>query len=282
MIKKRKTSVRIPKYITSTARILEKISPKLALSFGLKIFYRPIRFARPERENKIYNTSEKGNIDVNGKSVRTYSWLNGEKKVMIIHGWSGRGTQLNKIIEYFIEKNYTVHSFDAPAHGESKGKTTHMFEFVDSIKAMENNFGKFDAIVGHSMGGVASLNAVYEGVIVSKVVVIGTPNLIMNVIYDFCMNINLSEKIVPLIQDYIENKYNKSVYSVSSEYVGARINVPILIVHDEDDKDVEFSEAVAINNKIENSELFRTKKLGHRLVLANKEVVEKVFAFVDA
>jgi pimeloyl-ACP methyl ester carboxylesterase len=272
--------MKIPPVIKFTAKILEKISPKLALRFGLALFYKPIKFPRPRREEALYNSANRDYFEFKGRNIRTYEWLHGEKKVLLVHGWSGRGTQMNKIIEAFTKENYSVYSFDAPAHGESEGKTTHMYEFVDSIVEMEKKFGIFDLIIGHSMGGVATLNAVNRGVNVPRVAIIGTPNLIRNVISDFCMNINFTDKMIPLIVRYIENKYKESIESVSSENVGNKIDIPILIIHDQNDVDVQYSEALAIKNKVIKAELFTTKGLGHRLVLANKKVVDKLLDFI--
>jgi len=277
---KRKTSMKIPAAIKFTASTLEKISPKLALKFGLALFYKPIKFPRPNREEALYKSASKDYFQHKGRKIRTYEWLRGEKRVLLVHGWSGRGTQMNKIIEGFLADNVSVYSFDAPAHGDSEGKTTHMYEFVDSIQEMEKKFGNFDFIVGHSMGGVATLNAVNRGVDVPKVAIIGTPNLIRSVITDFCMNINFSDKMIPLIVEYIEKRYNESIEKVSSEFIGEKIDIPILIIHDEDDVDVQYSEALAIKNGVKKSELFTTKSLGHRLILANEKVVEKLRAFI--
>ncbi|MCK5906555.1 MAG: alpha/beta hydrolase [Flavobacteriales bacterium] len=277
---KRKTSMKIPPVIKFTASTLEKISPKLALKFGLTLFYKPIKFPRPHREDALYESATKDYFQHKTRNIRTYEWLRGDKKVLLVHGWSGRGTQMNKIIEGFLSKNISVYSFDAPAHGESEGKTTHMYEFVESIQEMEKKFGIFDLIIGHSMGGVATLNAVHRGVDSTKVAIIGTPNLIRNVISDFCMNINFSDRMIPKIVDYIEERYNESIDSVSSEIVGDKIDIPVLIIHDEDDVDVQYSEALAIKNKVKKSELFTTKRLGHRLVLANEKVVEKLLDFI--
>jgi len=278
-MKKRKTSIKIPAVIKFTARSLEKISPKLALKFGLALFYKPIRFTRPQRENDVYNKASKDYIIYKEKKVRTYSWIKGKKKVLLVHGWSGRGTQMSYMIESFIKQNYSIFSFDAPAHGESEGKRTHMYEFVESVGEMEKKFGNFDLIVGHSMGGVATLNAVKNGVKAPRITIIGTPNLIENIITDFCMNINFSDKMIPLIKKYIESRYNESMKSVSGEIVGNKIDIPILIIHDKNDIDVEYSEAETMNKKIYKSELFTTEKLGHRRVLADKSVVDKIISF---
>ena len=272
--------MKIPAVVKFTAKTLEIISPKLALKFGLSLFYKPIKFPRPKREDSLYHDAIKSFFILKERNIRTYQWLRGEKKVLLVHGWSGRGTQMNRIIEGFLKNNISVYSFDAPAHNESEGKTTHMYEFVESIQEMDNKYGNFDLIVGHSMGGVATLNAVNRGVKSPRVAIIGTPNLIRNVVSDFCMNINFSDKMIPRIIDYIENRYNESLDKVSSEFLGNKIEIPILIIHDEDDVDVQYSEALAIKNKTDNSELFTTKGLGHRLILADDTVVEKLQNFI--
>ncbi|MEN8138577.1 MAG: alpha/beta hydrolase [Bacteroidota bacterium] len=279
-MQKRKTSIKIPATIKYFAGALEKISPKLALKFGLALFYKPIRFQRPERENKIYYLATLDNLLLKGRKIRTFSWKKGEKKILLVHGWSGRGTQMNKLVESLLANNFSVYSFDAPAHGESEGKRTHMYEFVDAILEMEKKVGKFDLIIGHSMGGIAALNAVNKGVDAPKVVIIGTPNLIENVITDFCMNINFSDKMIPLIKDYIETRYDERITSVSGEVVGEKIDIPILIIHDENDIDVQYSEAETMNNKIAKSELFSTKNLGHRRILADDNVIREIIDFI--
>lgn len=58
-MKKRDTSVKIPKPILFIAKVLEKINSRAALNFALKLFYKPTRFPRPEREEQIYHSAEK-------------------------------------------------------------------------------------------------------------------------------------------------------------------------------------------------------------------------------
>jgi alpha-beta hydrolase superfamily lysophospholipase len=51
------------------------------------------------------------------------------KKILLVHGWSGRGTQLFKIADELLKQGYSTISFDAPAHGKSPGKTI-MVDFI--------------------------------------------------------------------------------------------------------------------------------------------------------
>lgn len=102
------------------------------------------------------------------KSVVTYLYGKSDQKVLLVHGWSGRGTQLFKIADELLENGYSTVSFDAPAHGKSKGDTTIMSEFIASILEIEKQFGPFEIAIGHSLGGMSVLNAIKDGLKVKK------------------------------------------------------------------------------------------------------------------
>ena len=87
------------------------------------------------------------------KKVMLYQYGESSKKILLVHGWSGRGTQLFKIADKLVKVGYSTISFDAPAHGKSPGKTTIMADFVEAILEIEKQFGPFEAAVGHSLEG---------------------------------------------------------------------------------------------------------------------------------
>ena len=72
-------------------------------------------------------------------------------------------TQLFKIADALLKEGYTTISFDAPAHGKSPGNSTIMIEFIASIFELERQFGPFEIAIGHSLGGMAVLNAAKSG-----------------------------------------------------------------------------------------------------------------------
>lgn len=98
----------------------------------------------------------------------TYEYGKSDRKVLLVHGWSGRGTQLFKIADELLDNGYSVVSFDAPAHGKSKGNTTIMSEFIASILEIEKQYGPFEFAIGHSLGGMSVLNAIKDGLKVKK------------------------------------------------------------------------------------------------------------------
>ena len=157
-------SLQIPKSILFTATILERISPKLTTLFAARLFTTPIKYKIPKREWQMEEQSRKTKlyIPIIQKKIQVYHYGESNKKVLLVHGWSGRGTQLVKIADELVKMGYQTVSFDAPAHGKSEGKTTIMTEFIASILELEKQFGPFEFAVGHSLGGMSILNAIKQ------------------------------------------------------------------------------------------------------------------------
>lgn len=67
------------------------------------------------------------------KKVMLHQYDTSNKKILLVHGCSGRGTQLYKIADELLKAAYSTISFDAPAHRKSPEKTTLMAVFVETI-----------------------------------------------------------------------------------------------------------------------------------------------------
>ena len=94
-VEKNKDALQIPKIILYTGKILEAISPKLATLFAAKLFVTPIKHTIPKREFYMDENSIQSKLWIPSikKEIVTYKYGQGEKKIILVHGWSGRGTQ---------------------------------------------------------------------------------------------------------------------------------------------------------------------------------------------
>lgn len=284
MTKRKKPVTEIPKFIIYTFKFLDKISTRLTTLLAVKLFSTPIKYKTPKRELEYYNKSQKYFIDIPAikKKIRVFEFGNFEKKVIIVHGWSGRGTQLHTLADTFHKLGYTCITFDAPAHGKSSSSTTLMVEFVACILELEIKYGKFEYAIGHSLGGMSVLKAMSQGLKVEKAIVLGIADLIHDIILDFTKKVQIDYKYVALIREYYEKKYQLKMEDFASSNSVKNISQPILIVHDEDDKDVPISCAYAIEKNAKNAKLLITKKLGHRKILNNEVVLESIVEFVKS
>lgn len=284
-------TLKIPKIILITAKLLEVISTKLVIKFAAKLFTTPIKHKIPKREFHMDKNSiqKKLLIPSINKEIIVYHYeqkylLTGEtkneKRILLVHGWSGRGTQLVKIADELLSLGYSTISFDAPSHGKSKGNSSIMIEFIASILELEKQFGPFEFAIGHSLGGMSILNAIRENLKVKKAIIIGSGDIIQDIIDDFIKKLDLKTKIGIKLRDYFEKKYKSKMDYYSTSNAAKEVSIPILIIHDENDDDVNIKSAYNIKENLKNSSLMVTKNLGHRRILGNTEVIKRIVEFI--
>ena len=280
--KKHQQSLKIPKTILVTAKILEAMSPKLAVKFAIKLFVTPIKHKLPKREIEMDANSiqEKFSIQSIGKEIVVYKYGTESKKVLLVHGWSGRGTQLVKIADEMLKMGYSTISFDAPAHGKSAGKTSNMTDFIAAVMELEEKHGPFEIAIGHSLGGMTILNAIKKGLKVKKAVVIGSGDVVKDIMDDFVEKLGMNIAISKKIMASFEKKIGETMESFSAYIAAREIQIPVLVIHDKDDEDVPVKAAHHIFENLKNGELMLTGELGHRKILGDTKVIKKIVAFL--
>jgi pimeloyl-ACP methyl ester carboxylesterase len=275
-------SLQIPKPIIITAKFLEAISPKLATLFAAKLFSTPLKHKIPKRELEMDKNTLQQKIIVPSikKEIVVYQYGNAEKKILLFHGWSGRGTQLVKIADELLNLGFQTISFDAPAHGKSKGNSTLMPEFIAAILEIEKQFGPFEFAIGHSLGGMSILNAIKQNLKVKKAVIIGSGDSVQDIIEDFIKKLQLQSKYGILLKNYFEKKNNTTMDSYSAYQAAKEVKIPILIIHDENDDEIPINAAFNIQKHLQHSKIVITKGLGHRKILGDKTVIENIKSFL--
>ncbi len=275
-------SLQIPKIILVTAKFLEAISPKLATLFAAKLFVTPIKYKIPKRELHMEQKSIQSKLFVPSlkKNIMVYTYGKSNKKILLVHGWSGRGTQLVKIADELLTSGYSTISFDAPAHGKSEGKTTIMTEFIASILEIEKQFSPFEFAIGHSLGGMSILNAIKQNLNVKKAVIIGSGDVIQDIIDDFIYKLKLRPKIGLLLKNHFEKNFGEPMENYAASFSAKSVTISVLIIHDKNDDDVNIKAAHNIHKHLKNSTLMITEGLGHRKILGDEKVIEEIKKFL--
>ena len=150
----------IPKLLKLLIHTISFFSSKTTTALLGYIFSRPLRHKPHVREKEFIISSKKEThfIPSINKRIKTYELEGSRKKVLLVHGWSGRGSQLSSIATECNKKGFFVVSFDAPAHGGSSSYTTNVPEFVEAINFLNKTKGPFDYAIGHSFGGASIFN----------------------------------------------------------------------------------------------------------------------------
>jgi len=282
---KKSESIRIPKSILIAAKVLEMTSPKLAAKFAMKLFTTPVRFRMPKREIPMDKGSRQEMLKIPSlrKNINVYHFGESQKKVLLVHGWSGRGTQLHSIADKLLKCGYSTISFDAPAHGKSEGKTSDMTEFIACILELEKRYGPFEHAIGHSLGAMAVLNSIKRGLNVQKAVIIGSGDVIKDIMDDFTRNkLGMNVATGNLMIRQFEKKFGETINNYSAYIAAKEVINPVLVFHDSQDTDVPVAASHHIADNLANAEVVITEGLGHRKILGDSKVIKKTMQFLES
>lgn len=273
----------IPRPIIIFGKTLQFFSTDLATKFVAKLFSTPVTHKAPERELIMRNSAKKERLKlpVADEEIQVYVYGYSKKKVLMVHGWAGRGTQLYQVADRVLENRMMVISFDAPAHGLSTGKRTNMLEFIESIHEIDKKYGPFDAAIGHSFGAMSLINAIADRLKVEKLVTIGADNSVTQVFRQHVQKMELKPVIFEKLVCLVEKKLNKKLESVTSEHQAIKINIPTLVIHDSEDKYVNVSSAISIRQNLKNGELLMTNGLGHHRIFKDNFVITRIIDFIQ-
>lgn len=275
-------SLKIPQFIIISCKICALFSTKLVTSYAAKLFTTPIKHKVPKRELEMDSKSVQKIIHVPaiGKNIVTYQYGESDRKILLVHGWSGRGTQLFKIADELLKNGFSTISFDAPAHGKSKGKSTIMSEFIASILELEKQFGPFEIAIGHSLGGMSVLNAIKDGLQTNKAIIIGSGDIVQDILDEFISKLGLKQEISERLRNLFEEKYHVKMDDFSAYRAAQKVKIPVFVIHDNDDPEVPVKAGIHIYEQLEKGTLYLTDGLGHRKILGSQNVIKKIMNFI--
>jgi pimeloyl-ACP methyl ester carboxylesterase len=279
---KRNKNPAIPGKVIALGKFLQLLHPYFVTLYALNLFKTPWKYPTPIREKMMDKSAQKERLTIPAinKEIMVYTYGYSKRKVLLVHGWSGRGTQLYAIADKLLENGFMTISFDAPAHGKSTGKQTVMPEFVEAIKVLNEKFGPFEIAIGHSLGGMAIINNISQGLKIRKAITIGSWDKISDIIENFVKFIQLKPAIAVRIEKILIKKFDLNIDQFSASIAGKKVDSETLVIHDEGDKVVPVSSAHSIRQSLKYGDLLITQGLGHSYILNNKEVIQEIINFI--
>ncbi|MDO9182738.1 MAG: alpha/beta hydrolase [Bacteriovorax sp.] len=266
--------------------LLEKISryfPNIAANIALHFFATPIRTPRPESE-KLWHENSKKYFLKNG--IAAFEWGNPKGElILLIHGWNGRGTQLASFAQSLVENNFRVVALDGPGHGISPGNKTnpsHYAQFIIDAQLELSPKNKSQAIIAHSFGGGCAVLAASRGLQTKGLILIASPAFYDRVVSFFIASMKLSKKSQSIFFEKVTQLAGISPIELNIGVIGSKLNLPALIVHDQNDNAVDYLSAISIHKTWSQTKLLTTQGLGHRRILKDKVVIEEVTKFIVA
>jgi pimeloyl-ACP methyl ester carboxylesterase len=270
-------------YIRARLNMLAVVSPARAARQALVLFNTP-QYTSGRTAPDIFKTSERQVFKLHGKKVTGFRWNHPQpRKLLILHGFESSSYKFEQFISRGIKHGYEVLAFDAPAHGQSEGKTATLPEYIDMIRKVVELYGPIDAFICHSFGGLAIAHYLetVKHERQTKVVMIAPATETTTAIDSFFRFLQLNDKVRKEFETLIYQRSGFRPAHYSIRRAMKNINASVLWIHDEDDKVTPISDVLPIKEKnYPNVEFMFTRGLGHNRIYRDSEVKKKVFSFL--
>ncbi|BAU49485.1 alpha/beta hydrolase [Sulfurifustis variabilis] len=249
--------------------------------YAYNLWFSTRRFRLTSREQQVLGTAQRLLIEANGRPVAVYVWGTGPA-VFMVHGWHGSAAHFAEFVEPLVAAGFRAVAFDAPAHGESPGNRTKLPEIVDAMERIARRLGPFHAVIGHSFGAMCTTYALAEQRIAAgRVVCISPPAHMEGLVVSFGDTLGLPPPVQTRFRALLERDFGADMWArFSPEHHAMRLALPALIIHDVDDRSVPVAEAEALARAWRGAELVRTRRLGHRRILADADVIRRAVQFI--
>lgn len=267
-------------------KLLSILSPSKAAKSAIEVFSKPHFKKLREREKEFLENTNIVRIKHEPEDIILYE--TGEetgKPVLMVHGWDSNPGSMSGIAKRLSAKGYKIYVLNVPAHGISIMKSTNMLEtskLINKILEIYKQKGEF-SFVTHSFGSGAVSFALNEsGIKVDRLAFVTSPDKIIDIFDDYKNTIGLGDKAYKYMLEYSEEKFQRRFDDmvISKALQKANFN-KLLLIHDEKDKILPYSNSLNIHKKNnKRSEIFTTQAKGHYRILWDEDVIEKIAKFI--
>jgi hypothetical protein len=264
---------------------LSRIFPFGAAWAAERLFLTPPRFTAPDRERDVLSRARSGAIRVAGRRIATWTWGTGPR-VLLVHGWGGRGGQLGAFVEPLVAVGFSVACFDGPAHGASEGRVATIPELAETLGAVADALGPVRGIIAHSGGGAVSgwsvRRRLLDGFVElpEAIALVAPAGDFRGYFERFKEASGLSTAGRKRLDRRLEARVGAPSEAFDLSSFAADLPMAALVVHDREDAEVRWAEGASIAAAWPSAELVTTRGLGHRRILRDPAVVARVTAFL--
>ncbi|MDM9618896.1 alpha/beta hydrolase [Rhizobium sp. S96] len=279
--------------------LLQSVSPTLAGNAAFRLFCRtPSKRPKGEKARAAHADGQKAlagteRFDLrlpDGAHAYAYRFNGGavgmRKRYLMVHGWGSSIDYMAGLVTALAATGAEVIAVDLPGHGRATGRSLHMGQAVNAIRAAEIRFGSFDAVVGHSFGGAASMVGAagllpdVPAVLPDRLVLIGSPSEMQWLFKGFGKMIGLGRASQSVLERKVHDVTGRRLEDFDAGKAVGEIRRPVLVVHAEDDKEVSASHARRYAAFGQTVRLHWANGLGHRRIVNAAPVIDTILDFL--
>lgn len=267
--------------VRSFIHFLCRVNPRIAIRVWTVLFLRPRRRPIAYLE-QLPAGARPLTIVHNLQHLHGYEWGDGEKTVLLVHGWESHLGHMLPFVEPLLNAGYRVIAFDGPGHGQSPQLLTNMYDFGEAVRcAIEQHTPQM--VIAKSFGGGATalMLARQPNLSLERLVLVSPMAHIRQHIDIFDQLAAVPDEVMPHFLAEIERRVGTRLQNLDVIAAVHHLKLPMLLVHDCHDTVIEVNGSRTIAQIAPNATLMETVGLGHKGIVRNKQVTRRVVDFLD-
>jgi len=271
---------RIIKTIGKTLNATSVIAPRYASKKALNLFATPRKGRYTKAQEAVLDDAVAETLRFENLNIATYRWQGRNKTVLLAHGWESNASRWNYLLDDLKAEDYTIIALDAPAHGKSDGKQFNALLYSECINMVAQHF-KPEVLIGHSVGGMASVFALHNHDLpsVEKLISLGAPAHFTGVFSRYKTMMGFNKKVSDGLDKIVLDRFNNPVDYFSAANFTSDFSIEGLIIHDKKDVIIPYEDALLFKNRFKNAKLISTTGFGHGL--KDVSLTPKIIKFIN-
>ena len=189
-------------------------------------------------------------VRVGERRLATWTWGAGPR-ILLVHGWGGRGGQMGAFVEPLVAEGFSVTAFDLPAHGRSEGRTATIPEMATALAGVLDAMGPVEGIVAHSGGGAVSAWAIRRALLggfvdLPRAIALVAPAARFRAYFERFMDAcGLSTRARSRLERRLEARVGAPPEVFDLTRFAQDLPLAALVVHDRDDAEIPWADGAA-------------------------------------
>ncbi|MCK9402405.1 MAG: alpha/beta fold hydrolase [Chitinophagaceae bacterium] len=274
-------------YYKTKLKTIAVLSPRKAAEAAYQIFCTPYTGRPKQKAPPVFHKAEKLSFEMDGDIIRGFRWKAAhpnEKSILIVHGFGSYSYKFEKYISSLKKEGFTVLAFDAPGHGISEGKKINAATYRNALLRIEELFGPINAIMGHSLGGLAAalMFETLSGQENRKLVLVAPATETDSAISHFFSVLPVDTRVKQAFEQLICELSGKPISYFSVSRVVKNMDAPVLWVHDKNDTICSFEDVKPLLGlNLPHVRYIITEQLGHSGVYKDNNVCKEIVQFLS-
>ncbi len=255
-----------------------RIAPRLAARMMATLVSRP-RGRNPTQPWELADAPAGREIELRPGLVAE-AWGESGPLVLALHGWRGRTTQFRPLAAALLAQGFRTIAVDLPGHGKTAGEQVTPHLLGKLLIELNPLIGSVHAAIGHSFGGAAIGAGLLYGFRPSRLVIVSSPTHVSRIPFIYAKMLGLPPRAMPYFARLLEEHAGRPIAELDLVSTAPRCGIPGLLLHDREDAVIPYSEAEALAALWPELKVITTTGLGHRDILANRDVIKAIADFV--